>query len=646
MIKSLHLRNYAKHKDLEIDFATGLTTICGKNGGGKTLIVEAVSFALFGVKELRGSKSDYSKDMSVELNIEIKGKNYKIVRTLDNCNINEVVVGTTECNKFISALLGFGPEVYNFSLYAKQAELTRLTDVAPAERKACIDSLIGAEKIDKVIKTIRSRINEAKTMMSAFQTTLDNLPNISLPVKPLVSREEAEEDLIKAKTYQSELVKLQKSKYDLERKLEQTPTVVSPIAPKNLLSESELENERRRLADVFLRRTRINTLNSTLSKIVVSDVELPSEEELERQFNLAQNYKFVIPDCPRPSLSRADIIAEDVKRIQFESWKNGPKTVCPKCGHSFHNTQAPENSKYSEEELREQTKRHELWSGIPDDAETREKPKWTLEELYSFRSELEHRKLRDSLLAEKNSISTEGFETLEQDDIRLNDSDEYWTKMNQATKANADKMMLVMRIENLDSEIKELVDELNELPQIVDLEQTVYAWTNYELQRNLFEQNDKTRLRVLGDIANKEVEIERLTKALDGMIEFKRRIKTYVIPSLESVASQMITEMSVGELNRFEISEDFDILLDGKKICLLSGSEKALANIALRLSLGRVLTKGVLSLFIADEIDASMSEERADMVHSALLRLRKAEKVKQILVITHKELECDNEIRI
>lgn len=646
MIKSLHLRNYAKHKDLAIDFTTGLTTICGKNGGGKTLIVEAVSFALFGVKELRGSKSDYSKDMSVELNIEIKGKAYKIVRTLDNCNINEVVVGTTECNKFISALLGFGPEVYNFSVYAKQAELTRLTDVAPAERKACIDSLIGAEKIDKVVKLIRSRINEAKTMMSAFQTTLDNLPNITLPTKPIVPREEAEEDLIKAKTYQKELETLQKNKHDLSRKLEQMPTVVNPTAPENLLSESEIETERRRIADVFFRRTRINTLNSTLSKVVVSDVELPSEEELNRQFTLAQNYNFVIPDCPRPSLSRADIIAEDVKRIQFESWKNSPQTVCPNCGHSFHNTQAPENSKYSEEELREQTKRHELWTGIPDDAETREKPKWTLEDLYSFRSELQNRKLRDSLLVEKNSISTEGFETLDMDTVRLDESDEYWTKLNKATKANADKLMLVMRIENLDSEIKELVDELNELPPIVDLEQTVYAWTNYELQRNLFEQNDKTRLRVLGDIANKEVEIERLTKGLEGMIEFKRRIKTYVIPSLESVASQMITEMSAGELNRFEISEDFDILLDGKKICLLSGSEKALANIALRLSLGRVLTKGVLSLFIADEIDASMSEERAEMVHSALLRLRKAEKVKQILVITHKELECDNEIRI
>ena len=65
-------------------------------------------------------------------------------------------------------------------------------------------------------------------------------------------------------------------------------------------------------------------------------------------------------------------------------------------------------------------------------------------------------------MAEKNSISTEGFETLEQDDIRLNDSENYWKKKHEADKANADKMMLMMRIENLDSEIKELVDELNE----------------------------------------------------------------------------------------------------------------------------------------------------------------------------------------
>ena len=108
----------------------------------------------------------------------------------------------------------------------------------------------------------------------------------------------------------------------------------------------------------------------------------------------------------------------------------------------------------------------------------------------------------------------------------------------------------------------------------------------------------------------------------------------------------MISEMSAGELNRFEISEDFDILLDGKKICLLSGSEKALANIALRLSLGRVLTRGVLSLFIADEIDASMSEERAEEVHSALMRLRDGGKLRQILVITHKSLECDKEIEV
>ena len=43
----------------------------------------------------------------------------------------------------------------------------------------------------------------------------------------------------------------------------------------------------------------------------------------------------------------------------------------------------------------------------------------------------------------------------------------------------------------------------------------------------------------------------------------------------------------------------------------LSGSGKACANLALRIGLGQVLTNKVVSLFIGDEIDASMDTERA-----------------------------------
>jgi ABC-type lipoprotein export system ATPase subunit len=47
-----------------------------------------------------------------------------------------------------------------------------------------------------------------------------------------------------------------------------------------------------------------------------------------------------------------------------------------------------------------------------------------------------------------------------------------------------------------------------------------------------------------------------------------------------------------------------------------------------------VLTKGVFNVFLADEIDAAMSEERANEVQTALYRIK--DKVKQIVLVSHK----------
>ena len=47
MLKYLLLENFVKHKHTEITFEKGMTAIVGKNGGGKSLIQEAIRFSLF-----------------------------------------------------------------------------------------------------------------------------------------------------------------------------------------------------------------------------------------------------------------------------------------------------------------------------------------------------------------------------------------------------------------------------------------------------------------------------------------------------------------------------------------------------------------------------------------------------------------------
>lgn len=645
MLKKLHLKNYAKHKDLELNFSDGLTAICGKNGGGKTLIVEAMSFALFGSKELRGSKSDYSADLSVELEIEIKGKPYRIVRTLDNCKINDVVVGTTECNRFITDLLGFGSDVYNFSIYSKQGDLTRLTDVAPAERKACIDALIGAKQIDNVIKNVRTEMNGYRAKAAAFQTTLDNLPKQVAPAKPASDRKEAEQRLAVVKAATTEANNLLTEKHRLENSIAKLETTL-PEKPKDLIEQTRLVETAKRISEIENRKFRVESLERELGKYPKTDEsELPTKDELDRQTRLNIEWR-PKPSQPKPKLTSEEATEVSIAWDKRYYWEKSPKVKCPKCGCEFSEMEEPPIPPMSREDLHEQFCRLAAWRGVPENVESLEKPSMNINEIRAFRSKIEAVENRSRIEAELASISDEGFSELADLKGYLESSEKYWKQMGVVAEAKNTADAARARISQIDERLSELNGAIASLPLEADLEKIVYDWTNYELQVKLFEQNESMRQSVEADLSEAAAEADKYEAALAGLIEFKRRVKTFVIPSLESVASQMISEMSAGELNRFEIGEDFDILLDGKKICLLSGSEKALANIALRLSLGRVLTRGVFSLFIADEIDASMSEERAEEVHSALMRLRDGGKLRQILVITHKSLECDREIEI
>ena len=126
MLKSLRIVNGIKYKDRTFNFEKGLTAIVGPNGGGKSLIQEFIRFALFGSAALRGKVSNYPSNMRIELTIEIKGKEYNIVRTLKDCSINGIISGTSACNLYITVILGYNMTVYDIGNAAKQVEINKL----------------------------------------------------------------------------------------------------------------------------------------------------------------------------------------------------------------------------------------------------------------------------------------------------------------------------------------------------------------------------------------------------------------------------------------------------------------------------------------------------------------------------------------
>jgi DNA repair exonuclease SbcCD ATPase subunit len=166
----------------------------------------------------------------------------------------------------------------------------------------------------------------------------------------------------------------------------------------------------------------------------------------------------------------------------------------------------------------------------------------------------------------------------------------------------------------------------------------------YENALTAYEASYETFVRQKEELDQLKEKVEQLKAARKAVAQVRTRVKTYLIPSLNRVASSLLTQMTDGERNSILIQEDFDILVDGQPVHTLSGSGKAVANIALRIGLGQVLTHNVFPIFLADEIDAAMDEKRARLTSVCLSRL--SQTISQVVIVSHKRPDADHYIEL
>ena len=86
LLKSLKLKNIRSYNDEVIGFPKGIVLLAGDIGAGKSTILLAIEFALFGILrgELSGSAllRNGAKEGTVELILELNDKEYTIGRVL------------------------------------------------------------------------------------------------------------------------------------------------------------------------------------------------------------------------------------------------------------------------------------------------------------------------------------------------------------------------------------------------------------------------------------------------------------------------------------------------------------------------------------------------------------------------------------
>ncbi|MDG6250973.1 SMC family ATPase, partial [Methanocalculus sp.] len=88
ILDRLTLKNFKRYRDQEFTFKDGITAIVGSNGAGKSTIMEAIVFALYGISG-SGIDAEYvvfagagpKEKCEVRLSFQTGGEGYTIVRS-------------------------------------------------------------------------------------------------------------------------------------------------------------------------------------------------------------------------------------------------------------------------------------------------------------------------------------------------------------------------------------------------------------------------------------------------------------------------------------------------------------------------------------------------------------------------------------
>jgi exonuclease SbcC len=170
------------------------------NGAGKSTIIEAVAWALYGneIKIVRTKKEDLKRFgagpaevCEINLEFELDGDKYcvnrkmsgKSFQTTAEISVNGTSVATTtkSVTDLVEKRLGMDYQAFYTSVFAKQKELNALSTLDPNKRKKLILRMLNIDSIDKAIISIRKDVRDFKTRLSELRTVLldiDGTPKI------------------------------------------------------------------------------------------------------------------------------------------------------------------------------------------------------------------------------------------------------------------------------------------------------------------------------------------------------------------------------------------------------------------------------------------------------------------------------------
>ncbi len=673
LIKKLLVQNIRTYKNQTVLFPKGSVLLSGDIGSGKTSLLLAIEFALFGF--VKGSitgdmllRHDASTGL-VQLEFEIDNKNVLIQRVLKRSktgvkqengfiviNNKKYDLSPTELKAKVLELLGYPQALlqknrellYRYTVFTPQEQMKQIILEKPDDRLKILRKLFGIDKYQRIKDNASAMLRFLKSKKVFFKSQVEDMPSLEQELQELQSSlKDLQSQFFKAdqefQQVDKDLKLLTESLEALESKLSQYNDLLLRIG--NLTSKlnekkNQLVEKQNALADIKLELSKLPE-RSVLQSIVQIDVS-KQISSLEKDLQIAEqeiSEKLKELANIESQIAQSQEIISQVSSLDY----------CPLCKQKVGEQHKAQIKKKEQDKIGALQKQLDLTSQSL--AQTKDLKKSIQDKIESLKQELSKK-----LVAEKDLSRLESL--------------------------TSKKNVLEQQIQELERVIPALQSELNTLNQKLESfkskqEQVSHLKAKHkallEKHRTIFE--NKTRLEKELEFLNMKIQTlkEALSKKsvykqkLERLESFMSWLESFYLPLIDLIEEKVMAKLQLEFNNLFsqwfsKLVDDLEASIDAKFTPVikqqgfetdfqsLSGGERTAVALAYRLALNTVVNKlasGIKTkdILILDEPTEGFSSEQLDKVRDVFQDLN----LKQIIIVSHEskvETFVDHVLRV
>jgi exonuclease SbcC len=200
----LQIRNFLSYGDEKIDLSgVHMAALIGNNGAGKSALLDAMTWALFGKARSNRNQELLRKgatEMSVTLEFDVDGQLYRVRRQFSrksrshNVTLEQSVNGkwrsvvherVKTVEQEIQKLLRMDYDTFVNTVFMPQGQSGMFMDLDPAERRDLLAQVLGLEVYEELagrareqVRVLSGQINESQQRLQQIETELSQKPQV------------------------------------------------------------------------------------------------------------------------------------------------------------------------------------------------------------------------------------------------------------------------------------------------------------------------------------------------------------------------------------------------------------------------------------------------------------------------------------